>query len=36
MFFRETKERSVMTMRKTGQAGLQRHRNIGGAEIEHY
>jgi hypothetical protein len=35
VFFGQTNHRGVMTMGKTGQARLQRHRNIGGTEIEH-
>ena len=34
-FFGETNQRAVMPMSETGQARLQRHGNIGGAEIEH-
>ena len=34
-FFGETNQRRVMVMGQAGQAGLQRHGNIGGAEIEH-
>ena len=35
LFFRQADQRRVMTMGKPGQARLQRHGNIGGAEIEH-
>ena len=34
-FFSETNQRSMVTMRQAGQAGLQRYGNVIGAEIEH-